>query len=104
MSQYVEQDAVIQPELPARCLPPLFSGADIYSKRFVRLSRPPAGMSMLPVRAPSIMVWLPWLCVSCTATWKLDACGLKIARIAGKKWLSSDTVTRLHSILALDQP
>ena len=51
VSQYVEQDAVIQPELPARCLPPLFSG-DIYSKRFVRLSRPPAGMSMLAVRAP----------------------------------------------------
>ena len=53
VSQYVEQDAVIQPELPARCMPPLFGGGgDIYSKRFVRLSRPPAGMSMLAVRAP----------------------------------------------------
>ena len=51
MSHLVDKDAVIQPELPARCIPPLFSGGDIYSKRFVRLSRPPAGMSMLPVRA-----------------------------------------------------
>ena len=55
MSQLVEKDAVIQPELPARCLPPLFSG-DIYSKRFVRLSRPPAGMSMLPVRAHLLLL------------------------------------------------
>ena len=50
VSHLVDKDAVIQPELPARCIPPLFSGGDIYSKRFVRLSRPPAGMSMLPVR------------------------------------------------------
>ena len=41
-------DAVLQPEMPASCLP-VFS--DVYSKRFVCLTKPPAGMTTLPVRA-----------------------------------------------------
>jgi hypothetical protein len=61
VSHLVEKDAVIQPELPARCIPPLglFSSGDIYSKRFVRLSRPPAGMSMLPVRVSPAVTLAP---------------------------------------------
>ena len=63
MSHLVEKDAVIQPELPARCIPPLFGGGgDIYNKRFVRLSRPPAGMSMLPVRASPLPCLLSARC------------------------------------------
>ena len=99
VSQYVEQDAVIQPELPARCLPPLFSGGDIYSKRFVRLSRPPAGMSMLPVCAPR-----SWCgCHACASDarppghWAPAASGAVSAGSGQRFW--SDTVTWLHNIL-----
>lgn len=48
----LDGDAVLEAERPSSCLP-LFS--DVYSKRFVCLTKPPAGMSTMPVRSPTLL-------------------------------------------------
>lgn len=47
----MDDDAVLEPEPPSNMCLPMFS--DVYSKRFVCLTKPPAGMSTMSVRPPT---------------------------------------------------
>lgn len=49
----LDGDALLEPEPPSNSCLPIFS--DVYSKRFVCLTKPPAGMSTLPVRPPALL-------------------------------------------------
>lgn len=44
----MSKDAFLEPAMPSNMCLPIFS--DVYSQRYVCLTKPPAGMSMLPVR------------------------------------------------------